>query len=84
VPTSRTPPINEPPFDEPLSRNCDFATRLLIDTVGGTGTLAIIGSSLCILALGFSQVRGLRAASLARAQTRAPSPILPISEGIER
>jgi predicted MFS family arabinose efflux permease len=38
---------------------------LLIDTVGGTATLAILGSGICLLALGFSQVGSLRAASLA-------------------
>lgn len=58
---------------------------LLIDTIGGTGTLAVIGASLCVLALGFSQVRGLRAASLAPSTQGSPSsPILPISEGLER
>jgi predicted MFS family arabinose efflux permease len=38
---------------------------VLIDAVGGTTTLAILGSAVCLLALGFSQVRALRAASLA-------------------
>jgi len=57
---------------------------VLIDTVGGTGTLAILGASMCLLALGFSQVPALRGASLAPAQTLAPSPILPITEGLER
>ncbi len=58
---------------------------LLIDTIGGTGTLAVIGASLCVLALGFSQVRGLRAASFAPSTQGSPSsPILPISEGLER
>jgi predicted MFS family arabinose efflux permease len=41
---------------------------LLIDSVGGTATLAILGSGVCALALGFSQVRSLRAASLAPGQ----------------
>jgi hypothetical protein len=40
---------------------------LLIDTVGGTTTLAILGATVCALAVGFSQVRSLRAASLAPA-----------------
>ncbi len=57
---------------------------VLIDTVGGTGTLAILGASICILALGFSQVRPLRAASLAPPHLRAPEPLLPISDGLER
>ena len=38
---------------------------LLIDTVGGTATLAILGVALCALALAFTQVRALRRASLA-------------------
>jgi MFS family permease len=57
---------------------------LLIDAVGGTGTLVILGASICVLALGFSQVRPLRAASLAPAHVRAPEPLLPISDGLER
>jgi MFS family permease len=57
---------------------------ILIDTVGGTGTMAILGGSICVLALGFSQVRTLRSASLAPPHLRAPEPLLPISEGLER
>jgi MFS family permease len=57
---------------------------ILIDTVGGTRTLAILGASICVLALGFSQVRPLRAASLAPPQLRAPGPLLPLSDGPER
>ncbi len=56
---------------------------ILIDTVGGTGTLAILGASLCVVALAFSQVRGLRAASLAPRQPHAPEPVFPISESLE-
>jgi MFS family permease len=41
---------------------------LLIDSVGGTATLAILGVALCALALAFSQVRTLRSASLAPRQ----------------
>jgi MFS family permease len=40
---------------------------VLIDTVGGSATLAILGSGVCVLALWFSQVKSLRAASLAPA-----------------
>lgn len=54
---------------------------VLIDSVGGTVTLAVLGAVLCLIALAFSQVRGLRAASLAPPHT--PGPVLPISEGIE-
>ncbi len=56
---------------------------ILIDTVGGTATLAILGGGVCAIALGFSQVRALRAASLAPPHARDPLPILPISEGFE-
>jgi MFS family permease len=45
---------------------------ILIDKVGGTDTL------------GFSQVRSLRAASLAPPYVRAPEPLTPISDGLER
>jgi len=57
---------------------------ILIDTVGGTSTLAVLGASICVLALGFSQVRALRAASLAPQHTRPPEPLLSISDGLER
>jgi MFS family permease len=57
---------------------------VLIDTVGGTATLAILGGATCLIALAFSQVRGLRSASLAPAHIRAPEPLLPISDGLER
>ena len=57
---------------------------ILIDTVGGTGTLAILGASICVLALGFSQVRPLRTASLAPPHLRPSEPLLPISDGLER
>jgi MFS family permease len=48
---------------------------VLIDTIGGTETVAVLGVAMCLLALAFSQVRGLRAASLApglAAATAAP------------
>ena len=38
---------------------------ILIDSFGGTATLAILGAAICALALVFSQVGALRAASLA-------------------
>jgi MFS transporter, ENTS family, enterobactin (siderophore) exporter len=56
---------------------------LLIDTVGGSATLAILGSSLCVLGLAFTQVRALRAASLIPAPAREPEPVLRAAEGIE-
>jgi MFS family permease len=57
---------------------------ILIDAVGGTGTLAILGASLCVVALGFSQARSLRAASFAPPHMLTPEPLLPISDGLER
>jgi ENTS family enterobactin (siderophore) exporter len=56
---------------------------VLIDTVGGTATLAILGVFVCALALGFSQVRALRAASLAPPHQRDRMPILPMTEGLD-
>jgi ENTS family enterobactin (siderophore) exporter len=56
---------------------------ILIDTVGGTATLAIIGSSLCVLALGFTRVRVLREASLAPDQT-SPGAALAVLDDRER
>jgi MFS transporter, ENTS family, enterobactin (siderophore) exporter len=54
---------------------------VLIDSVGGTGTLAVLGAVLCLIALVFSQVRGLRAASLT-VPAHASEAVLPASEGI--
>jgi MFS family permease len=56
---------------------------ILIDVVGGTGTLVIIGTSMCVLALGFSQVHALRAASFAPPHPPDPEPFLAISERLE-
>ncbi len=44
---------------------------ILIDTVGGSNTLAVMGTLMCVLGLAFTQVRGLRAASLAPASHAA-------------
>ena len=60
-----------------------LAGGVLIDTVGGTATMAILGATMCVLALGWTQVRGLRAASLAPVHAHA-EPALPISNGIEQ
>ena len=43
---------------------------ILIDAFGGTATLAILGAAMCVLALAFSQIGGLRTASLA-----PPTPV---------
>jgi MFS family permease len=47
---------------------------ILIDTIGGTATLVVIGSSMCIVALAFTQVRALGDASLAPAPVATPPP----------
>ena len=47
----------------------------LIDTIGGTGTLAVMGIAMCVLALAFTQVRGLSAASLAPPHVSIAPPI---------
>jgi MFS family permease len=60
---------------------------ILIDTVGGTATLAILGTMVCLLAVAFSQVGALRSASLAPQATppvAVAEPMLPIPDGLER
>jgi MFS family permease len=57
---------------------------ILIDSVGGTGTLVIIGTSLCVLALGFSQVDALRAASLAPPHPPPDPEVLAIADRLEK
>ncbi len=57
---------------------------ILIDTVGGSQTLAVLGGAMCVLALAFSQVGALREASLAPIVARPPEPMLPFAEGLER
>jgi len=54
---------------------------ILIDTVGGTATLAVIGIAACAAGLAFSRAPALHEASL----TGKPplEPVLPIAEGIE-
>jgi ENTS family enterobactin (siderophore) exporter len=43
---------------------------VLIDTIGGSRTLAVMGAATCLLALAFTRVRGLRDASLAPIASR--------------
>jgi MFS family permease len=57
---------------------------ILIDSVGGTGTLVIIGLSMCVLALGFSQVDALRAASLAPPHPADRDARLAIADRLEQ
>jgi MFS family permease len=47
---------------------------VLIDAVGGTATLAILGVAMCALAVGFGQVGALRSASLRPASSPSPQP----------
>jgi MFS family permease len=58
---------------------------ILIDAIGGTETLAILGASICLLAFVFSQVDALRSASLAPSgQPPRVEPMLPIPDGLEQ
>jgi MFS family permease len=57
---------------------------VLIDAVGGTATLVVLGGSMCALALIFSQVGALRAASLAPGHIPVPEPPLPVPDALER
>jgi MFS family permease len=58
---------------------------VLIDAIGGTETMAILGASICLLAIVFSQVDALRSASLApSSQATAVEPNLPIPDGLEQ
>ena len=56
---------------------------VLIDRFGGTTTLAILGVALSVVALVFSRMPGLRAASLAPGRVGPAEPILPVSGGYE-
>jgi MFS family permease len=60
-----------------------LAGGILIDAVGGTATVAMLGAALCVIALVFSQVPSLRLASLAPDRSRAIEPALAIAEGLE-
>ena len=55
---------------------------VLIDAIGGTATLAVLGASMCVLAVTSSQVSALRDASLAPRVTRGPEPALPVFEDL--
>ncbi|HEY2916154.1 MAG TPA: MFS transporter [Candidatus Limnocylindrales bacterium] len=52
-----------------------------IDAIGGTATLAVFGLAVAVIGLAFTQVAGLRHASLAPRQA-APGPILEADEGV--
>jgi predicted MFS family arabinose efflux permease len=55
---------------------------VLIDAVGGTATLAILGIAMCVLALGFSQSPTLRRASLAPSGIDPRVPDRPVSDPV--
>jgi len=55
---------------------------VLIDTIGGTGTLAVMGGAMALVALAFTQVSALRAASLAPRQVAMPPAVSPALDGI--
>jgi len=55
---------------------------VLIDTIGGTETLAVMGGAIALVALVFTQVSALRAASLAPRQVAMPPAVSPALDGI--
>lgn len=56
---------------------------ILIDSVGGTATLAIMGAFICAVGLAFGATGSLREASLRPAAgPGSPDPLIPASEGI--
>ena len=55
---------------------------VLIDAIGGSGTLVVMGAAMCVLALAFTQVRGLRNASLAPTKVRPPIGVTGGLEGM--
>ncbi|HET7030191.1 MAG TPA: MFS transporter [Candidatus Limnocylindrales bacterium] len=56
---------------------------ILIDTVGGTLTVAIMGATLCAVGLAFSRVDTLRHASLSPDGGHRSGAVLPATEGLE-
>ena len=55
----------------------------LIDTIGGTDTLAVLGIALCVVALAFTQVGALRQASLAPGHVPRPPAVSSALDGIQ-
>ena len=53
---------------------------LLIDTIGGTATLAVLGTSLCAIGLAFTQIGALRRASLAPRHPGVPGNVVPAAD----
>jgi MFS family permease len=60
-----------------------LAGGVLIDIVGGTATLAILGTLICVIGLALSRPAALQGASLAPAGSAPPEPVLAASEGVE-
>lgn len=62
-----------------------LAGGVLIDAAGGSATLVMVGAATCVLALAFSRVDALHAASLAPAALLpVANPIEPLPDGLER
>ena len=51
---------------------------VLIDSISGTGAVAVMGAAMCVLALAFTRVRGLRSASLAPSHVMPHSPLVAV------
>jgi MFS family permease len=60
-----------------------LAGGLLIDVVGGTATLAILGSVICVIGLALSRPAALQGASLAPSAFASAEPVLGATEGVE-
>jgi MFS family permease len=55
----------------------------LIDTIGGTETLAVLGIAMCVVALGFSRVKALGQASLAPGHVPRPPAVSTALDGVQ-
>jgi MFS family permease len=60
-----------------------LAGGLLIDTVGGSATLAILAALMCVIGLALSRAAPLQGASLAPSSLASPEPVLAAIEGVE-
>ncbi len=56
---------------------------ILIDSIGGTETLAVMGLAMCVIALAFTQVPALRLASLAPKSVPLPPAVSTALDGIQ-
>jgi hypothetical protein len=55
---------------------------VLIDTVGGTTTLALLGAWICLVGLAFTQVPALRRASLAPPDDARGAEVIVLDEAL--